>query len=140
MTNAKVLLVFLLLAVTGCASLRDGQRDQQPPTEPAQLSVASCREHFNDLDTTIGVAGVRDGSEARMETFPYLRVNRFLASFSAEFQTGDARVSSDFASWVAELRTLDHAGREAEISNLPTAALTTLRLSKSDIRWRISGD
>jgi hypothetical protein len=138
MPNAKVLLIFLLLAVTGCASLRNRQRDQQPPAEFAKPSVASCREHFNDLDATIDAAGARDGSEARIENFPYLRVNRFLASFAVDFQTEDAHASADFAAWVAELRTLDHAAREAEISNLSAEALTltTLQLSKSDIRAR----
>lgn len=133
MTNAKVLLVFLLLAVTGCASLRDGQRDQQPPTELAKSSVASCKEHFNDLDAAIHTAGVRDGSEARMENFPNLRANRFFASFAVDFKTEDARASAHFASWITELRRLDHAAREAEISNLPVAAATKLRMSKSAI-------
>jgi hypothetical protein len=136
MTNAKVFLVFLLLAVTGCASLRDGHKDQQPPAEFAQRSLASCKEHFNDLDATIDTAGIRDDSEARIENFPYLRVNRFMASFAVDFQTLDARASTDFAAWLAELRGVDHAAREAEISNLPVAAATKLRMSKSEIRAR----
>jgi hypothetical protein len=113
MTNAKVLLSFLLLAVTGFASLRDGHKHQQPSSDLVQLSLASCRDHFNDLDATIEVAGTRDGGEARMENFPYLRVNRFLASFAVDFQTDNARTSADFAAWVAELRTLDHTARAA---------------------------
>jgi hypothetical protein len=136
MKNAKIFLSFLLLAIAGCTSISGGQPDQRPPTELAQLSVASCREHFNDLDATVDAAGARDGGEAQMENFPYVRVNRFLASFATDFQTEDARVSADFAAWVAELRALDHAARRAEISNLPTAALATLELSKSDVRAR----
>jgi hypothetical protein len=136
MTNAKPFLIILLLAVTGCASLRGEHRGQQSPAEFAQRSVASCKEHFNDLDAAIDTAGTRDGGEARVENFPYLRVNRFLASFAADFHAEDARASADFATWVEELRALDHAARAAEISNLPTTALTTLRLSKSDIRAR----
>jgi hypothetical protein len=136
MINVNVLLIFFLLAVTGCASLRDGQRDQQAPTELAQLSIASCKEHFNDLDTAVDAAGTRDGGEARMENFPYLRVNRFLASFGVDFQTEDADNATRFAAWVAALHALDRTAREAEISNLSAAALTTLRLSKSDIRAR----
>ena len=45
-------------------------------------------------------------------------------------------VSPGFGAWVQELRTLDHAAREAEISNLPMAASATLRLAKSEIRAR----
>jgi hypothetical protein len=140
MINAKAFLIFLLLAIAGCASTGGGQRGQQRPVEPEQLSVASCIKRFNDLDATINATGVRDGSEARMENFPYLRANRFMASFAAEFQTEDARTRSaaGFAAWVAELRRLDHAAREAEISNLLPVALATLRLSKSDIRARVA--
>jgi hypothetical protein len=136
MKSAKILLIFFLLAIAGCASTRNGQRDQQPLAELAQLSVASCKEHFNRLDTAINAAGVRDGSEARMENFPYLRANRFLASFSADFQTEDVRTSAAFAAWLAELRKLDHAARDAEISNLPMAASGALGASKSEIRAR----
>lgn len=133
MTNAKVFLIFLLLTAAGCASLDDRQRPQHLAAEP---TAVACRQHFTDLDTTIDAAGIRDGGEAGMDSFPYLRVSRFLASFAVDFQTEDARASVDFAAWVTELRALDHAAREAEISNLPAAALTTLRLSKSDIRAR----
>jgi hypothetical protein len=133
MKNAKVFSIFLLVMVAGCANLDDRQR---PHRSSVELTAEACRQHFNDLDTTIDATGARDGGETQMENFPYLRVNRFLASFAADFQAEDARASADFAAWVAELRTLDHAAREAEISNLPTAALTTLRLSKSDVRAR----
>jgi hypothetical protein len=133
MTNAKVFLIFLLLTAAGCASLDDRQRPHHSSTE---LTAEACGQHFNDLDTTIDAAGVRDGGEAQMESFPYLRVNRFLASFAADFQTEDAGNATRLATWVAELRTLDHAAREVEISNLSAAALATLGLPKSDVGAR----
>ncbi len=133
MKIAKLFLIFFLSAVAGCASVGDAQKNQQTS---AKLTAALCSEHFDHLDTTINATGVRDGGEARVENFPYLRVNRFLASFVADFQTENARASAGFAAWVVELRTLDLAAREAEISNLPTAALAASGLSRSDIRAR----
>jgi hypothetical protein len=131
MENAKQFLIFLLLTVAGCASLGGKQGAHHSSTE---LTAEACGRHFKDLDKAIDAAGARDGSEARMDSFPYLRVNRFLASFAADFQLEDARTSADFATWVAELRRLDHAAREAEISNLQAAALVILKASKNDIR------
>jgi hypothetical protein len=133
MTNAKVFLIFLLFTVAGCASLDDRQR---PHHSSAELTAEACRQHFKDLDTTIDAAGIRDSGEAGMDSFPYLRVNRFLASFAVDFQTEDADSATRFAAWVAELRTLDHAAREAEISSLLAAVLATLGLPKSDVRAR----
>jgi hypothetical protein len=126
MTIRNALLISVFLTVAGCATVGDR-------VEPAG---ASCSAHFNRVDTIIDDTGVRDGGEARMENFPYLRVNRFLASFAADFQTEDALVSADFAAWVAALRALDHAAREAEISNLPAAALATLKMPKHDVSVR----
>jgi hypothetical protein len=133
MTNAKVFLIFLLFTVAGCASLDDRRR---PHHSSAELTAEACRQHFNNLDKTIDAAGIRDGGEARTDNFPYLRVNRFMASFVVDFQTESADSATHFAAWVAELRMLDHAAREAEISNLPMAALGALGASKSDIRAR----
>ncbi len=136
MVSTKIFLSFLLLSVAGCAGTGILQRDRQSSADSAERSITSCIEHFSILDKTIDAAGVRDGGEARMENFPYLRVNRFLASFANDFQRKDADNAARFSAWVAELGALDHAARVAEISNLPMAALAMLQLSKSDIHAR----
>ena len=126
MTITKVFLISLLVATAGCASV-GVQRD---------LASASCGAHFADLDAAIDAAGVRDGGEARMENFPYLRANRFLVSFADDFKAEHARQALRFTEWVAELSALDQAARTAEISNLPSAAAARLGMSKSELRAR----
>ena len=57
-----------------------------------------------------------DPGAFRVEGFPYLRVNRFLASFREE--AGD-KVA--FTAWVDRMQALDQEARRFEIANLPTA-------------------
>jgi hypothetical protein len=72
-----------------------------------------CREHFRQADAAVRAAGVGDGEAHRMEGFPHLRVNRFLASFADEVGQ-----PAHHADWLMRLRELDHAARAAELSNL----------------------
>lgn len=98
--------------VFGCASveaplstdLRSGPGD-----------VYSCARWFADLDAAIDQAGVRDAGAYRVRGYPYLRADRFTASFAP------AAVSSDaaFAAWVARLEAIDRTSRRVEIANLP---------------------
>lgn len=81
-----------------------------PPEIP---EVAECQANYLGLDQRLEAAGLRDGGAARIEGFPYLRVNRFLASFRDEAADGPA-----FAAWVERLRELDLAARRAELRNL----------------------
>lgn len=89
------------LLLTACASLPPGIADSE------------CRQQFEALDARIDEAGVRDGGEARIEGFPYLRVNRFLESFRDEAVDGPA-----FDAWLGHLRELDRRARRAELHNL----------------------
>ena len=82
-------------------------------TLPTGVADSQCRQRFESLDARIDEAGVRDGGEARIEGFPYLRVNRFLASFRDEVAEGAA-----FETWVGHLRELDSRARRAELRNL----------------------
>ena len=88
--------------LAGCATL--------PPEIP---QAAECRANFLALDARVEAADVRDGGAARIESFPYLRVDRFLASFRDEAADGPA-----FTAWVERLRALDLASRRAELRNL----------------------
>ena len=51
-----------------------------------------------------------------MPGYPYLRVDRFLSSFS-----GDPMSAAAFDAWVAQLRRLDDEARAVEFANLPAA-------------------
>lgn len=81
-----------------------------PPEIP---EAAECRANFLGLDAKTDAADVRDGGAARVEGFPYLRVDRFLASFRDEAADGAA-----FEAWVERLRQLDLKARRAELRNL----------------------
>ncbi len=87
--------------IAGCATL------------PAGVAPSECRERFEQLDARIAEAGMRDGGEHRVAGFPYLRVNRFLASFRDEVKD-----EKRFAAWVEHLRQLDLKARLAELHNL----------------------
>ncbi len=91
-----------LLILAGCASL---PQDIAPPS--------ACRILFEDLDREIAAAGIADGGARKIAGFPYLRVNRWLASFRAE--THDAE---RFSVWVSGLQELDRQARRAELANL----------------------
>jgi hypothetical protein len=104
-TSARLALVTLSL-LAGCATT-----PPQPP--PTDLS-AICHEVFRRVDRAVAEAGVADGMAARMAGFPYLRVNRFLASY-AEEELDDAR----FGEWVNRMRALGTEAWAVEIANLP---------------------
>jgi len=92
----------LALGLAACATL--------PPEIP---EVAECRANYLGLDERVDAAGVRNGGAHTIEGFPYLRSDRFLASFRGE--SGEPAV---FAAWVERLRQLDLQTREAELRNL----------------------
>ena len=99
-------LVTLILLLAGCAS--------SPPQPPPTGLSAICHEVFRRVDRAVAEAGVADGMAARVAGFPYLRVNRFLASY-AEEELDDAR----FGEWVNRMRALGTEAWAVEIANLP---------------------
>jgi hypothetical protein len=98
--GAAALAAALLLGA--CAAL--------PPELP---EVAACRTNYLGFDEKAAAADARDGGAHRIAGFPYLRVDRFLASFRDAAVDGPA-----FEAWVERLRQLDLAARRAELRNL----------------------
>ena len=90
------------------------------PTRSARVggsdAPGSCADFFADLDRRAAHAEVLDSGAFRVEGYPYLRVNRFLASFRTE--VGD---QTAFAAWVDRMQALDQDARKYEIANLPPA-------------------
>jgi len=104
-----------LLFAAACATL-----DTAPSAhlDSAAPGLRECAEWFRDLDARVAAAGVRDAQDARIAGFPYLRVNRLLASFRA-----DAR--HDAAAMLAlidRMQALDLAARGFESANLAAGA------------------
>ncbi|MGH8632081.1 MAG: hypothetical protein ACREU7_15140 [Burkholderiales bacterium] len=90
------------LALSACATL--------PPELP---EAADCRANYLGLDEQVDAADVHNGGVHAIDGFPYLRSNRFLASFAAEATDGAA-----FDAWVERMRRLDLEARESELRNL----------------------
>jgi hypothetical protein len=88
------------------------------PPQPAE----QCRELFAAMDREVSAAGVRDVQAARLCSFPYLRVDRFLASLRS-LPPG----TPQFERWIDRLQALGEQGREVELGNLPDSAQVRLR-------------
>jgi len=109
----------VVISAAGCAGI-----DQFSGADSAiqSVDVDQCDGWFVKLDAAIDGAGVRDAEAHQIPEFPYLRVNRFLASFRDQAQ-GDPAA---FAAWQKRLRQLDARVRRYELTNLPQARLTAL--------------
>ena len=97
----KGALALLVLLAAGCASTLEGQGD--------------CAAWYEALDRSVDQAGVRDAQYARMDGFPYLRVDRFHASLADRARV-DEHTRRVFAGRLLEL---DLDARRFEIANLP---------------------
>ena len=79
------------------------------------LEGASCRALYPMLDARVAQAGVADAQFARIDGYPYLRINRFLASDDIKPEPG----GDGFDAWVERLRQMDWDARRIELKNLP---------------------
>jgi len=94
----------LVLLLTGCAA---------PAVKHPAVVSSPCRDQFSQLDKAVTDAGVRDQGPTPVPGFPYLRVNRFLASFADEL---DSPIKFD--AWVSRLARLDRQARRHELAAL----------------------
>lgn len=109
--SSRLRLGFLLasLIFTACSTLPPA-----PEMARAQSEARACAEWFDALDRRIDERGVRDAGSHRVPGHPYLRADRFTASFrEVSRESGPA-----FETWVERLRLLDVLAREAEIRQL----------------------
>jgi len=104
------------LLATGCAALDEelAARLASAPTE-----VRECAEWYRALDAETDAAGVRDAQYTRVPGFPYLRVDRLLASLRDRAAASEPALQA-FAERLVEL---DLESRRHEIRNLPGDAL-----------------
>lgn len=120
------LLWFFLLALAmfaaGCAVLRGPAVPPLSTHLTEESEAGECANFFKDLDQAVYDAGVADRQTRRIQGFPYLRVNRFLASFAGQNLAGPA-----LAAWVDRMAALDREARKAEIANLPVSMRQKLR-------------
>jgi len=95
---------------SACASMPDG--DSRLP---------QCSSLIDRVDQRIAEKEVGDAEAEPVDDFPYLRINRFLASFRSEL--GDATA---FDEWVRRLRALDRETRIVELQNLGAANIIAM--------------
>ena len=122
----------LFIILSGCAYTPQPARS---PYLGQDTPAGQCADFFADLDQAVKQAGVRDPEGFPLENHPYLRVNRFLASFSKDIADGAA-----FGDWVKRLQRLDQNARFFEIANLPPKNLSNLQLEtgETDIRQKVT--
>lgn len=114
-----VFLFFLLLNLWGgCSRLPVPTRS---PHIGESGPLGQCADFFASLDKQIAKADVIDPGAFRVKNYPYLRVDRFLASFSEEVND-----SAAFAVWVDRMQALDRDARKYEIANLPISTTAAL--------------
>ncbi|MEQ1879885.1 MAG: hypothetical protein ABL878_02825 [Burkholderiales bacterium] len=122
-------IAIVLLGLSGCATVQEPLRSH---LSGPSGEVADCARWVQALDRQIESAGVRDGGELRISGFPYLRVDRFLASFRNA-------VNDEAASkaWTLRLRGLDRLARAAELRNLPQSSVEKLGADREAIAARM---
>ena len=120
-----VLLVLAVLA--GCA----GPAATGLATPASEAS--SCIAWYSKLDEVTQQARVSDGSAHRLPGYPFLRSDRFLASFGDDMADNPAA----FETWVGRLAQLDSEARAVELSNLPPQFLPQLATYDAADKQRI---
>jgi hypothetical protein len=112
-TSFRLIISFILLFLTGCSAF------YTIPTEPLKIgekpTVFQCAELYNTLNQVVKKTQTRDAEYAEIVDFPYLRTDRFLASFR------DKELSdSALTAWIDRLQILGHESNAIELANLPT--------------------
>ncbi|MEJ2690468.1 MAG: hypothetical protein P8130_11050 [Deltaproteobacteria bacterium] len=132
------LLLALLSAMlaAGCAPLYYPAAPPLATHLPVRDQAGDCARYFAALDKAVEEAGVADRQARRIPGFPYLRVNRFLASYSNR----DLEEKPAMDAWTDRMLALDREARKAEIANLPEALRKGLYDSagQPDLRQRVA--
>ena len=113
-----ILGVTAVLLAAGCATF-----DDQLASHLQSPSLRECAQWFVTLDERVDAAGVRDAQHARAPGFPYLRVDRLLASLRERA----AERPDTLAVLAQRMRALDYDARRHEVDNLPDGALQGTR-------------
>lgn len=105
--------VVLLGLCAGCAV--------NPPQPPANPEAVRCLDLYAALDAAVTEHGTTPSTPIRIDGFPYLRVDRFLASYRDQ-PLNPAETSA----WLMRLAALDLEARQVEWNSLPTPLKTQL--------------
>ena len=107
------LLIFLLLvSVSGCTMSASRQFFKEPERSP------EAAYFFDSLDRIVKQQKATNKGVTRIEGFPYLAADRFLASMKDRIDSDEA-----FTSWLDRMAELSLESRFKEIRNIPLAAI-----------------
>lgn len=118
----RLFVILGLLLLSGCATA---------PFPPDSMNSGDreCLSRYTELDRAVEAADARDHGAHRPAGYPWLRSNRFLASFRNGLET-----DAEWRDWLGRLTRLDLKARRAEIANLsgepPDGPLVEARLER----------
>jgi len=113
------LLMLWAIIISGCAAWPKPTRSMVMGL-PGPLG--GCADFFASLDERVVQDDAIDAGYARINRYPYLRTNRFIASFA-----GEVDGVQPFSAWVSRMQALDQSARAAEIANLSDGTVVELR-------------
>ncbi len=112
------LMMVWLLSTTGCAMWPQPTRSVHVGTTGP---TGGCADFFAALDRQISASDAFESGNARVAQYPYLRTNRFIASFQDDL--GDVLAH---AAWIDHMQALDQSARQFEIANLSDSSVAAL--------------
>lgn len=115
---SKVILILILFLISSCSIVQQTNSDQK--VNPVSSPIEECTTLISETEQAIVKVGVVDSQARRIQGFPYLRVDRFLASYRHEVS------DQAFAYWVDLLQQKALSGWRAELQNLPNDARNRL--------------
>jgi hypothetical protein len=114
--------LFAAFAASNLAACATFDLSDDPKPLLVRRTENACSEWLVAVDRAVTRAGVNDAGAYRVPGFPYLRVDRFAASFAQQALTDDDL----FVAWAHEARALDRMGRNVELQNLLPAGLAEI--------------
>ena len=126
----SVVLLLSILFLCSCAKQSQRPSDLQSSYLHDDNELGTCAELFSDLDDLVSEAGASDVQAARVAGFPYLRTNRFLATFA------QVLTAEQVPTWLGQMRKLDREACHFELQNIPV--IETNNNNESDIEKRLN--
>jgi hypothetical protein len=112
--NALAASLAATVALGGCASLPDPYAVPPASEQLARTdALGDCMRRLREVDARIDAAGVRDAQAARVEGYPFLRVDRYTASRPS----GDREAPAVAQAKLDRMAALDAEARQYESAN-----------------------
>ncbi len=128
---ASIRLIFISML---CAFLYVGCATWPAPTRSIHVGgigpLGSCADFFASLDGHAATADTVDSGYCRVKEHPYLRTDRFIASFRDDVEDNHA-----FSAWVDHMQALDQSARQFELANLSDTDIAAMHSMNGRDAW-----